>query len=290
MRGGSVFALGVFLCAGLGSGQQPAPGNATPTTPPTPPAAAPSTPQTIYYAGPGVTAPQLLPVTLTDAATGRCKHLNGTVVLSAFVDTSGVPQQVSLVLAAGNGLDQEALRLLKAERFKPGTRDGSPVAVAIETELDMKACVEEQKNDSGQKIDLIRLRSVPEQKLELSHAPIEGFTPPPGGASPAQVAVPNMSSPKAPGNISPPVPIRQPEAEYSDQARRDRISGYCLISLIVDAQGMPQNVHIIRSLEPSLDQKAIEAVSKYRFKPARKKDGTPVPVMITVEVAFHLYR
>ena len=35
--------------------------------------------------------------------------------------------------------------------------------------------------------------------------------------------------------------------------------------------------------------KAIEAVTKYKFKPAMKKDGTPVPVMITVEVNFRLY-
>jgi protein TonB len=91
------------------------------------------------------------------------------------------------------------------------------------------------------------------------------------------------------GGVSAPVPIVSPEAEFSDEARRAKYQGVCLVSLIVDAQGNPQNPRVIRALGMGLDEKALEAVRKYKFKPALKDGKTPVPVMITIEVNFRLY-
>jgi periplasmic protein TonB len=91
------------------------------------------------------------------------------------------------------------------------------------------------------------------------------------------------------GGISAPVPLNSVEAEFSDEARRAKYQGVCLISLIVDAQGNPQNPRVVRALGMGLDEKALEAVRKYKFKPAMKDGRTPVPVMITVEVNFRLY-
>jgi TonB family protein len=91
------------------------------------------------------------------------------------------------------------------------------------------------------------------------------------------------------GGVSAPVPLNSVEAEFSDEARRAKYQGVCLISLIVDAQGNPQNPRVIRALGMGLDEKALEAVRKYKFKPAMKDGKTPVPVMITVEVNFRLY-
>jgi len=91
------------------------------------------------------------------------------------------------------------------------------------------------------------------------------------------------------GGVSAPVPLNQVEAEFSDEARRAKYQGVCLVSLIVDAQGNPQDPHVVRTLGMGLDEKAMEAVRKYKFKPAMKDGHTPVPVMITVEVNFRLY-
>ena len=85
-----------------------------------------------------------------------------------------------------------------------------------------------------------------------------------------------------------PVPIVTPEAEFSDEARRQKYQGVVMVSVIVDAQGNPQNPRIVRRLGMGLDEKALQAVLGYRFKPATKK-GRPVPVMITVAVNFRLY-
>jgi periplasmic protein TonB len=91
------------------------------------------------------------------------------------------------------------------------------------------------------------------------------------------------------GRVSAPVPLNTVEAEFSDEARRAKYQGVCLISMIVDANGMPQNPRVVRALGMGLDEKALEAVRKYRFKPAMRDGKTPVPVMITVEVNFRLY-
>jgi protein TonB len=91
------------------------------------------------------------------------------------------------------------------------------------------------------------------------------------------------------GGVSAPVPIFTPEAEFSDEARRAKYQGVCLIGLVVDAQGNPQDISVVRALGMGLDQKAMEAVRKYKFRPAMKDGKTPVPVYINVEVNFRLY-
>jgi periplasmic protein TonB len=57
--------------------------------------------------------------------------------------------------------------------------------------------------------------------------------------------------------------------------------------LIVTKDGKPEDIHVVKSLGEALDQKAIDAVQKWRFEPAMK-DGQPVAVQIELEVEFHL--
>ncbi|MFY9855472.1 MAG: TonB family protein [Terracidiphilus sp.] len=90
------------------------------------------------------------------------------------------------------------------------------------------------------------------------------------------------------GGVSAPVLLNSVEAEFSDEARRAKYQGTCLVEIIVDARGNPQNPRVVRSLGMGLDEKAIEAVMKYKFRPAMK-GGKPVPVWQPVEVDFHLY-
>jgi len=91
------------------------------------------------------------------------------------------------------------------------------------------------------------------------------------------------------GGISAPTVIHSVEAEFSDEARRAKYQGICMVSLIVDAQGNPQDIHVARALGMGLDEKAVEAIRQYKFKPAMKDGKMAVPVMITIEVDFRLY-
>jgi periplasmic protein TonB len=90
------------------------------------------------------------------------------------------------------------------------------------------------------------------------------------------------------GGVSAPVVIRSVEPEFTQEARAANFQGAVSIQLIVDAQGDPQNVHVIRHAGMGLDEKAVEAVRQYRFKPAMY-EGHPVAVQLVVEVDFHLH-
>jgi protein TonB len=85
-----------------------------------------------------------------------------------------------------------------------------------------------------------------------------------------------------------PVPIYAPDAEFSDEARRARYQGVCLISVIVDTHGNPQNPRVVQRLGMGLDEKALDAIRRYKFKPGTK-DGKPVPVLMTIEVDFRMF-
>jgi protein TonB len=61
-----------------------------------------------------------------------------------------------------------------------------------------------------------------------------------------------------------------------------------LVHLIVDAKGVPQNVQVLRGIGMGLDEKAVEAVKQYRFKPATE-GGEPVPVELNIEVNFKIF-
>jgi len=90
------------------------------------------------------------------------------------------------------------------------------------------------------------------------------------------------------GGVSAPRPVYDPDPEYSDQARQAKYQGSVILSAVIDPEGRPRNLQVARSLGMGLDQKALEAVTKWRFEPARK-DGRPVAVVISIEVAFRLY-
>lgn len=89
------------------------------------------------------------------------------------------------------------------------------------------------------------------------------------------------------GGVSAPSILSKVEPEYSEEARKAKWQGTVVLSLVVDDQGRPQGLKVVRSLGLGLDQKAIEAVEKWRFRPGMK-DGKPVPVMATIEVNFRL--
>jgi TonB family protein len=88
--------------------------------------------------------------------------------------------------------------------------------------------------------------------------------------------------------MSPPHAIYQPDPEYSEEARKGKYQGTDVLSLIVDSSGAPTDLQIVKPLGLGLDEKAIEAVSAWKFDPAQK-DGKPVSVLINVEVNFRLY-
>lgn len=88
--------------------------------------------------------------------------------------------------------------------------------------------------------------------------------------------------------------VKYPKAEYTpepdmtDLARKKKISGTLLFTIVVDKSGAVADVRVDRPLGYGLDQNAVESLKKWRFKPALR-DGEPVAVQLPVEVSFYLY-
>ncbi len=77
------------------------------------------------------------------------------------------------------------------------------------------------------------------------------------------------------------------EPEYTEEARRAGVSAVIFCSLIVNADGVPQDIRVLRGAGFGLDENAIRAVSAWRFEPATKQ-GAPVACTAHVEVNFRL--
>jgi len=90
------------------------------------------------------------------------------------------------------------------------------------------------------------------------------------------------------GGVSAPKKIYDPDPDYSEEARKAKYQGTCVLYVIVGPDGKPRDIRVSRTLGLGLDEKAIEAVKTWRFEPAMK-DGKPVAVAINIEVSFRLY-
>jgi protein TonB len=90
------------------------------------------------------------------------------------------------------------------------------------------------------------------------------------------------------GSVRAPVPIVTVDPEFSDEARKAKFSGNVLVYLIVDEQGNPTHVRVERGVGMGLDEKAVEAVRQYKFKPATQ-NGKPVKVEVDIDVNFQIF-
>ncbi|MEO8594584.1 MAG: energy transducer TonB [Candidatus Solibacter sp.] len=92
---------------------------------------------------------------------------------------------------------------------------------------------------------------------------------------------------KVGGGVSAPTLLYKVEPEYSEEARKAKYQGTVVLYVEIDPQGRAQNVRVVSSLGLGLDEKAIEAVKKWKFRPG-SKDGKPVRVAASIEVNFRL--
>jgi TonB family protein len=96
-----------------------------------------------------------------------------------------------------------------------------------------------------------------------------------------------VAAPTARGGVSPPQLLLKVEPEYSEEARKAKYQGTVVLAVVVDENGKAQQLRVVRPLGLGLDEKAIEAVQKWKFRPGQL-NGKPVPVQATIEVNFRL--
>jgi protein TonB len=86
----------------------------------------------------------------------------------------------------------------------------------------------------------------------------------------------------------PPKLVYQVDPDFSEEARKAKFSGNVQVYLVVGVDGRPSHIRVARAIGMGLDEKAVEAVRQYRFKPAMQ-NGKPVPVDLYIDVNFQIF-
>jgi TonB family protein len=240
----------------------------------------------IYSPSSSVKAPRLLPLDPPPALTKDCeKNAEGEALLSILVDTSGRARNVMFLKPAGSAVDRFAIQIASQDRFAPGTLDGEPVVVAESLRVKVEMCDETRVDKGGNLALNTRLKSLPRQKLEKPKDPPEEAILAPlhakGGVT-RTVRRPDFFG----TDVSAPVILYSQDAPYMPARAGTQISGECKLGLVVDAHGLPEDIHVLKSIDPGLDLSAVLAVNMYRFFPAIRNGEEPVPAAIVVSVEF----
>lgn len=179
---------------------------------------------------------------------------------------------------------QQTIYMPIAARVVPGANPDSPL---MEMRSDLTTISSDAIDDA--------VFEVPADYQTESLADIVKAMNPGMPKAPASKSVPPARPDLAPdepilsvgGGVSPASVIFRVDPEYSEEARQAKLSGTVLLSVVVDTEGAPRNIQVVRSLGLGLDQKAIDAVSRWKFRPGMK-NGQPVNVRANIEVNFKL--
>ena len=121
----------------------------------------------------------------------------------------------------------------------------------------------------------------PEDPPFLTHSPIE--SPPSSDQSVGGIGVVTRVG----GVVSAPQLVFRVEPEYTEAARKAKYQGTVVLIAVIDEDGKVRDLKVARALGLGLEEKAIEAVRQWKFRPGMK-DGKPVSVTGPIEVTFRL--
>jgi TonB family protein len=88
-------------------------------------------------------------------------------------------------------------------------------------------------------------------------------------------------------DVQPPKLVHVVEPEFDPKSEEAFTSGVVRMQIMVTMEGDVKNPKVVSGLNERQNDKAMEAVKKWRFKPALRQNK-PVNVKVTVEVSFHL--
>ena len=86
-------------------------------------------------------------------------------------------------------------------------------------------------------------------------------------------------------SVKAPVLIKEVKPRYTADAMRRRVEGVVELTVVVRKDGTVGEIRVIRSLDPELDEEAINAAAQWRFRPGTK-DDQPVNVQVNLELTF----
>lgn len=227
------------------------------------------------------TAPVLLPQNISISAPKHCDALDGMVKFSGIVDATGSPQGLKTLETSDRRLAGFAAELIEGQRFKPATLNGSPTAAAVEFTVGLHTCAQHESHPTDDHFYRFALRAHPMIAMVVVPAQAAGQI----------VAAATSAAPTAEAvgeKISSPIPttVDDPQIPISRKLHKH---GLCLLSVTIDADGIPSGIRVVRSLDPELDNYAAEAVRNWRFRPALREGRIPVAIDATIAATFEYY-
>jgi len=184
------------------------------------------------------------------------------------------PQKKQLMGGGGGGGDRSPLPAAKGRLPKPALRQFTPpqqVIANLNPKLSMEPTIIAPPDIN-----------LPNVNMSQYGDPLAKIGPPSNGPGSGG----GIGSGTG-GGVSAPALIYKVEPEYSEEARKAKYQGTVLLYVQVDATGKAINMRVLHSLGLGLDEKAMEAVRKWKFKPGMK-DGKAVTVEAQIEVNFRL--
>jgi len=176
------------------------------------------------------------------------------------------------------------LQPLVDQFMMPGKTTSDPMAAMV---LEVYALMLERTGrESEVKPLLARARQIrfPALNSQSGQPPMRSYRPTPPASAGGAARIENGDPvPK----VSPPSLLHKVEPDYTMEARVALHQGTVVLAVVVAADGIARDIRVIRNLGFGLDEKAIEAVEQWRFRPGQK-EGEPVPVQATIEVNFRL--
>jgi TonB family protein len=222
----------------------------------------------------------------------KAANVQGIVVLHALISKTGSVENLQ-VISGPQMLTSSAIEAVKQWKYKPYLLNGEPMDVETTINVNFSLAGPETPGAGG--------TPNPAANVPVRIAP---------AVTQSDTAVPEFAGApvrKVGGGVTEPELIYKVDPEFSAQAKKAKASGIVLLGLVVDQQGLPQNVRVLRGFgigpdgkpDPKLkkaaraaadgmNRNAVDAVSQYKFKPATE-DGKPVPVALNVEVNFKIF-
>ncbi len=197
--------------------------------------------------------------------------MEGAVELRAVISSNGRVQQLTLV-KGDPVFATPAVQAVRKWRFHPILVKGEPVETVYNLRVRFVLILREAVTD-------LKIESPPEDSPAASDVQAGAEFDTPEGHVYRVSRHPEIVAPKI---------IYQRDPEFSERARELKEQGIVTISLIVGTDGKPRSLKVECSSALDFNDKALEAVSDWRFEPATK-DGKPVMVEVSVDVDFHLY-
>jgi len=212
----------------------------------------------IYYTGPDVTEPTMLKTVYIAYPSGITgKDAEGMTVFALVIGPDGIPAHIQTLKSHGEVFDRAALAALKHSTFAPGKLGDKPVPVWIDVRVVFSA---NRAPTTPQVLITERdLPAPPDSKfLDKNNKPLP---------------------------YTPPFLIHSVDADFPNPGAKHPYVQVAVVTVLVNDQGLPKDVHVVRGLAFGLDEKAAAAVMLYKFLPATKK-GVPIEARTNVNVSF----